>query len=210
MIRRWSRVNKSNNIDFNNYFFDIRFNVRKLVKAINFKKFLIGYSKFKRIKLAIFHRRRSWLPYYNIVKMWIWDYEFTKKIVRSQYINNIFMNAFFVFDYRYNQKQNPLTFDSNRDFILNGLVKKFYSHCYNLRHPPTPLFQFNFIKNTVFTVAYFPDKNFNFLEHMESNNTTVPSLFRTENFFFWPTHPKRRISKILLTSFSFNNFITIF
>jgi hypothetical protein len=184
MIRRWSRINNFNFFLNSASLVMFRFSAVKLLKALNYKKFAINYSKFRRSKLSRWKRRGNWVIYSQILKSWIYDYFFNKKLTKSYYMHNIFLNSFFVYNYYYIKKKNPLNLTRNVFFNSQSISKCFYFYFYNKYWYKTTISMLNSTHNTNFLLFYVPD--YKSLTVVNDNNFLI-TLLQMENYLFSPT-----------------------
>lgn len=178
MVRRWSHLNNFNFLSVS-FFFKRKFNIIRLFKSVNFKKFVTGITLFKRRKLARWKRQSSWLLYNQIIKYWIRDYVFCKKLIKSQFLDSIFSYTIYVYDANSIKKKNPLKHFKNSIF-LNALLPKMFYYYFHKKF---------FINNSLIFIPFFKNSNFNLTYSNELwNNDDTSSFFfiiiKNENKFY--------------------------
>jgi hypothetical protein len=179
MVRRWSRLNQQNLFSFSFNKVHSRFKVLQLRKAINFRKFIINITKFKRRKLSSWKRKQNWLIYTQILKYWIRDYVFTKKIAKSQFVESGYKFNVFVHDFNFIKKKNPLIDPSVYGGVLNFLPKIFFFYYKNKFNTNSLDRSFVFFKSSNFVLFNF----FN-LKNISENQSLVSAFFKYEFNFF--------------------------
>jgi hypothetical protein len=198
MVRRWSCLNKFNfAFSFSLYFFP-RFDTFKSIKALNYKKYRAGFSKFKRQKLSRWKRRSSWLMYTQIMRYWIWDYNRYKQLVKSQFLDSIFLNISYIYNFNYIKRKNPLNVQLVRIFLLNSFPKFFYFYFYNKFKSKTPLNFLRAFMNSNFLLAYTYEQNPALLQN---DSKIIPILIKAENSFYScdsDVLEKKKICKFLI------------
>jgi len=198
MIRRWSCVNEFN-LFFKSHFFLIqKFDTLKLLKAVNYKKYTVFLTKSKRHRLSNWKRRTNFVIYTQILKSWIHDYGFNRKLVRSEFFNSILLFSFYFHNFFYIQKKNPLRNVQYFSFLGNSTPKCFYFYFYNKYKNKTPLLMLNtnLDNNVLFAYSLTPDELI-FQNEIKSS----PFLMQFENVFF--STQKNKFSWIrFFTSFS--------
>lgn len=178
MIRRWSYLNNFN-FDLNlQVFFFLRFKNYKLIKAVNYKNFSIGLTKFIRPKLAKRKRNTIWLPHTSVFKFWIKDYNLFKKIAKSQYLDSIFLYSYLIYDFNYIKKKNILNDTNNFTFVGSSVPNFFFFY----------FFKKYLNKNTLLFIKLFNYTNFSsafFLTPLPSFNEKIfPLLIKKKNYFY--------------------------
>lgn len=176
MVWRWSRLN---NFKINeNLPFILRFNSIKLLKAVNYRRFVIGTTKFKRIKFAKWKRNSSWLPYVAIFKFWIKDYTNWKKITKSQYVNTVSPHSYAIHDYFYIKKKNILNTAFDRIFLICNISRFLIKYTYKKYNTNAIFFFLSSFVNNNLVISFFFDDELNF------GNKAEPLAFKNENLLF--------------------------
>lgn len=204
MVRRWSCL-----IDFNTSTlspFTLRFDSCKLIRAVNYKYFSIGLTKFKRPKLARRKRNSSWLIYTTIFKSWIKDYNFFKKIIKSQFFESVFINSFVIHNFNYIKKKNILNDTINFNFLTYSMPRCF----------PLYFHKKYFSNNVLLFLKSFKNSNFilaNFLTNTaEFNEKALPLAVKSQNnFYALDYHHSKKVTPILfLNNLIFINILNIY
>lgn len=203
MIRRWSRIDDFNNFHCSTFFFDIKFNVNRLIKILNYKRYVTGISKFKRHKLSQWKRRGNWLPYVFVIKYWVRDYNFNKKLTRSQFNDAIFLDSCYLHDFNYIKRKNPLNIFNDRNFLLNSFPRQFFFYFFNKFKNKASSFFTTIFKNNNFILAYTL-KN----EQIDSKNKIITLPSSCEGAFYSVSQVSQitSISQILF----FKNLFSLF
>jgi len=115
VIRRWSCLNVASSSVFFN-----RFGVKKLVKALNFRNFNTGLTRFKRKKLSKWRRLSNFSILVQILKNWIKEYYFTKKITRLDFCDLILPYSFNIQDGISIKRKTPLLVRQSYPFVTNS------------------------------------------------------------------------------------------
>jgi hypothetical protein len=179
MVRRWSYLKNSNLFFTYNLFLIKRFNTFKLLKAVNYKKFTTNVTKFGRHKLAKWRRHSTWLSYIEIFKFWVRDYNFFKKLAKSQFSESFFLNSFFIHDLMYIKKKNPLNAVVTSPHYVHAISKIFLKY-FNKKY---------LNKNSILFLSYIQSTNFVSINSLESNpllsqNNIFYLLNKSQNEFF--------------------------
>jgi hypothetical protein len=181
MIRRWSCINDVNSYCEELTIFEKRFNSIKLLKAVNYRKYRVTFSHFKRRKLSRWKRRQSWLLYTQIFRNWVKDYNLNKKLVKSQYFDSILPITTQVYDFKYIKKKNILDY-LNRSLILCNSLPKFFLNYYNNRlFNKNTLISLNTLNNVnLLNIMYEEPQSLNIATQLHF----IPILYNTENLYY--------------------------
>lgn len=179
MVRRWSRLNNFNFFHNSNFFFAQRFTSLKLLKAVNYKKFTYGLTKFNRHKLAKWKRHSVWLPYVNVFKFWIRDYNFFKKLIKSQFVDASFTSSCLIYNFNYIKKKNILREINTPAHFIQSLSRTLIYY-FNKKFPQ---------KNSLFFLLSLPNTNSVFANFIKKQNLMpdsqlCPLLWKAENQFY--------------------------
>lgn len=115
MVRRWSCLK---NLSLDNLY--KRFEQKKLIKALNFRHYHIGITRFKRKKLSKWKRLTNSAIILQVMKYWIRDYFFIKKLTRAEVYEMMFKSSFSAQDGLVIKDKNPLTYRSSFFFFQNA------------------------------------------------------------------------------------------
>jgi len=168
MIRRWSCVIQlNNNFTYYKPFFK-RYKIVTFKSSVNFKRFSFKFTKFKRKSLIRLKHRSNFLIYTNLIKLWIKDYLFNKNYLRFQFLNKIFINNFYFYNFNFIRNKND-NFINNFNFIFSTFNNKNYFYYYknNIKN----------LKNSSLILAFYLNKPL-------LNETTVPVFFKDNNLFY--------------------------
>jgi hypothetical protein len=176
----------------------------KLLKALNYKKYKLGFSKFKRRKFSRWKRRQNWLIYNQVIKNWVIDYKFNKNLAKSQYFENMFLNNFFVYNFEYIKKKNPLTWTNANDYYLYSCSKLFFFYFFQRLKKKNILNTTTLFKNSNFLIVSKCEtdlKNFNKLSNM------IDVFNKSENLSYF-VDDKINVTSQKPNLFSLNIFLT--
>lgn len=133
MVRRWSCVNECNIVikPFKRF---LKVYKKEIFKAsVNYKRFAIKFSKFKRKALARWKHKTNWLIYTSIIKTWSNDYIFNAQMVRYQYLNFALSDTMYVYDLNYLKFSRFNIF--NDAMITSPVVKRVYCYPFKFMLP---------------------------------------------------------------------------
>lgn len=165
MIRRWSCLIDLNN-NFNSYdFFKKNHKLNLFKNSVNFKRYNIKNTKFKRKSLIRLKHRSNWLIYTNVIKFWIKDYIFNKNYLRYQYFNKILLNNFFFYNFNFIKNRND-TFFSNFNFFFFNYTHKNNFYFTNHKLP--------YFKNSTLSFSWY-------LQNPSLNKSILPIYSEWEN-----------------------------
>lgn len=163
--------------------------------------------------MARFKHTSNWLIYTNIIKMWSLDYLFNKHFIKTQFLTNIFLNNFYVYNFNFIKIRNEL-FSYNFNFSFSILTKKSYLY---FNKKPISLFKNNnlsfiwlndspIINNSIIISYSEWDSilyNFNLNKHFQlQNDFNLNNLFDTSFNIFLPQLIEFR--KIFIILFTYN------
>ena len=212
MIRRWScLINLNNNFDnFNN--FKKNHKIKLFKSSVNFKRFSFKFTKLKRKSLIRFKHKTNWLIYTNIIKNWVSDYMFTKIYLRYQFLNKIYLNNFYFYNFNFIKNKNE-NFFYNFNFIFFNFTNKklFYFFKNNTSFGNSPLSIAFFIEkpnlnNCVLPVysswnqIMYPYSTF--LKENQNNSFSIDPIF--EFFFDFFIKKSFEIKKIIILLYYIN------
>jgi hypothetical protein len=176
MVRRWSCLN---NLNLKPHaIFVLRFENLKLTKAINYKNFSLGLTKFKRAKLAQKKRNTSWMLYTAILRFWIKDYNLFKKIAKLQFLHLIFVNSVLIYDFNCIKKKNILNNTTYSTFLTYSVSNLFFNYFWKKYHHNNTLRLIHPLINNNFLIA-----NYDTTEFLHSDKV-LPLLRQFENTFY--------------------------
>jgi hypothetical protein len=158
--------------------FSLRFDSSKFLKAVNYKHFSIGLTKFKRHKIARRKRNSSWLIYTTIFKFWIKDYNFFKKITKSQFYESIFFSTVAIYNFNYIKKKNILNDANNFNFLIYSFPKCFFFYFSKKYFSENVLFFLKSFNNTNLILASFLN------ETPQFNEKILPFAIKSQNNFY--------------------------
>lgn len=168
MIRRWSHINRLTN-DFVSFpIFEKHHKISVFKSSVNFKRFVFKFTKFKRKALARIKHHTNWLPYTNVLQLWVKDFMFNKHHIRFQFYNKTLVNNFFFYNFNFIKNRNE-SFFYNLNFIFSIWSKK--SHLYFYPN------SFNYFKYSNITFAWL-------LANPSLNSSIVPVLNEWDNVFY--------------------------
>ena len=192
MIRRWSCLITLTNNFPNNSFFFLKYKINLFKNSVNFKRFTFKITKFKRKSFVRLKHRSNFLLYTNVLKFWIKDYLFNKHHVKHQYLNRIFLDNFFFYNFNFIKNRNE-NFFYNFNFYFSILNNKTYFYFFNKKP---------FYKNTSFFLGWFIQKPF-------LNNSLIPVYNYWDNSFFNYSIPQN-VNSDFDFNIIFNNLFDIF
>lgn len=157
MVRRWSCVNQEISTAFY-----VKFETKKITKALSFRNYNTNCTRFKRKKLGKWRRFNNSALEVQIIKFWIRDYLFTKKTARWVSSEFIFSLSFFVQDGLSIKKKTPLAvrqfFFFNQSSAAASTFKYFYKKAAACRCASSFSFkgEYAYLNNSIST----PDQRF--------------------------------------------------
>jgi len=193
MVRRWSCLITLNN-NFNNFLnFKKNYKINLFKSSVNFKRFTFKITKLKRKSLLRFKHKANWLIYTNIIKYWVSDYMFNKIYLRYQFLNKIFLNNFYFYNFNFIKNRNEMFF-YNFNFIFFNFTNK-------------KLFYFSkkdiFFKNSPLSIALF-------LETPVLSNSVLPVYSEWNKNLFPHSTPSSYLKKNEDCDFTLNSIFDFF
>lgn len=136
MVRRWSLVVELVK-DFNeSEYVKKRFKFRLFRLNVRFRRFNLKKTKFKRKSLMQFKRQANWYLYFNIVKSWSKDFKFIKKVIKYQYLYNLFNQNCVIFDPNFFKfKSDHYLYDFSGKIVT--ITNRSYFYFYNKKFKPS-------------------------------------------------------------------------
>jgi len=187
MVRRWSCLINLNN-NFNNFLkFKKNYKINLFKSSVNFKRFTFKITKLKRKTLIRFKHTSNWLIYTNIIKYWVSDYMFNKIYLRYQFLNKIFLNNFYFYNFNFIKNRNE-TFFYNFNFIFFTFTNKklFYFSKTPFLVKNSSLFIALFTENPLINSSVLPvysSWNQNFYPYLNTSKETETPLFSLDSIF---------------------------
>lgn len=167
MIRRWSCLIDINS-NFNNSFLLKKKHKIKIFKnSVNFKRFSIKRTKFKRKSLVKLKHQSNFLIYTNVLKLWTKDFVYNKNHIKHQFYKKIFLINFFFYNFNFFKNKNT-NIAYNVNFIFSNLTKKKYHNLQN---------NFNFFKNCHISIGWSQ-------KSPVTNQYLIPTHLYYENTFY--------------------------
>lgn len=162
MIRRWSCINHINMQLSVIQYLSVRYKLKTFRSSVNFKKYYLINTKFKRKSFVRIKHKTNFLPYLNILKYWIPDFYFCKHYFKFQFFNKFFFKNFLFINLFSNK--NRLFFESS-NFLFSTWVKKSYNYFskYNLL----------LVKRQRLDFAWYINDS--------SNLTVIPKIYNTDD-----------------------------
>lgn len=123
MVRRWSCLNIKSSITL-----FPRFEIKKIAKALNFRNYNLGITKYKRKKLGKWKRFNNNALFVQIFKHWVKEYYFTKKTTRSLIYESMLAQSFYAQDGLTIKKKTPLAVRQFFFFNLTAFTSTFFNY----------------------------------------------------------------------------------
>lgn len=196
MIRRWSRViNVNTNLTVRKKYHFKYFYV-SFKKSIIFKKFRFKNTKFIRRSLIKAKHKGNWSIYLQIFKHWVFDFKFSKTIVKYQLYNEIFLLNFLTYDFCHLDYKKFSNFEINF-FLSTHLTKRIYrffkpfNYYWDPSHLPTNLISLPspsklilFENENANIIPIFLNTNCLWYSFHDNSKLDFDQLFFDLNYFF--------------------------
>ena len=177
MVRRWSSINTINTSLLSFAKFAKIFKVSVFRSVVNYKRYAVKYTKFKRRTLARWKHRTNWIIYLNVIKFWVDDYRLLRQLSRYQFFNKIFTNNFYIYDFNYIKVRYAKTFSTFSNMVTISLTKNLHSYFLNKNFYPND----RYLKNSNLICAFLPENS-----ELGNNINIVPFFSSYDQFLYTP------------------------